>query len=77
MSPSAKIAGSGDIIPMHVESKVQNASSAMDHTRASTTVISPDTAKQTSKQILQGSKKSKGNYVLIFPSAQIVSVIIK
>jgi len=52
MSPSAKIAGSGDIIPMHVESKVQNASSAMDHTRASTTVISPDTAKQTSKQIL-------------------------
>jgi len=49
MSPSAKIAGSGDIIPMYVESKVQNASSTMDYIRASTTIISPSTAKQTSK----------------------------
>ena len=77
MPSSAKITRSEDIVSTHVESKVQNVSSVIDHTKVSTTIILPGAAKWTSRWTLQGSKQSKGNYVLILSSVQIVRVIIK
>jgi len=45
MPPSAKITRSEDIVSTHVESKIQNASSAIDHTKVSTTIILPGAVK--------------------------------
>ena len=51
---SAKIAESGNIVPLCIESKVQSVPNTMDYTRVNTTISSLGAVKQTSRQTLQG-----------------------
>ena len=77
VSPSAKTAGSGDILCFCIRIKDLNVSNAMVHTRANTTDTLCGAANWTSKLTHLDLKWSKRNYVPIFSNVLIVRVILK
>ena len=77
MSPSAKIAGSRDIILLFTEFNSQSASNAIDCMKVNTIAILPGTVRQISRLILQDSKQNKRNHIPINLTVQTIEAIIK
>ena len=77
VSPNAKTAGSGDMLPSLAESKVPSVSSAMDHTDQKTTKNLGSAAKRMKRRIPLVSRQRKATYVLIHSSVLIAGAITK